>query len=310
MAGKRPRHRFQRFRKRCSHFFAAALRAGRHEAAHLWCPLFVSMAKAHRLSHTNCGGGATPCALFCSPIQCSRRASSTNLCASLCMVRGRSLQSSHWASVSTGVSRKRVSISRVKASTSSSMARAYFRRVEAAMVGPALGSWQKAIVPVSKACSRCLRRLARSFRACRRQRVTSAELRANSAATFSMARRASGRKVATSPKPNVRTCLSPVHPFALSLPHSALTPSLHPAGPASRGHRNILTSIYIHTHIYININIKNICIYIYIYRRSHGEAIQHWNTAEHCNDSASALSLSLFEICRRQGAEYEIKDWE
>ena len=51
-------------------------------------------------------------------------------------------------------------------------------------------------------------------------------------------------------------------------------------------------------------------IYIYIYRRSLGEAIQHWNTAEHCNDSVSALCLSLFEICRWQGAEYEIRNWE
>ena len=40
LAGKRPRHRFQRLRKRCSHFLAAALRAGRHAAAHLWWPLF------------------------------------------------------------------------------------------------------------------------------------------------------------------------------------------------------------------------------------------------------------------------------
>ena len=115
-------------------------RCGRHEAAPLSWPLLLSMAKAHRFSQTNCGGGATPCALFCSPIQRSKRASSTNLCASVRTVRGMSsLQSSHWASVSTGVSRKRVSISCVQVATSSSMTRAYFRSVASAMVGPAVG---------------------------------------------------------------------------------------------------------------------------------------------------------------------------
>ena len=128
LAGKRPRVRFHRCRNRCIHFLAAALRAGRHEAAPLSRPLWLSIANAHRLSQTNCGGGATPCALFCSPIQPSRPASSTNRCASARATRGiSSLQSSHWAHVSAGVSWKWVSISRVQVSTSSSMTRAYFR---------------------------------------------------------------------------------------------------------------------------------------------------------------------------------------
>lgn len=161
------------------------------------------MAKAHRLSQTNCGGGATPCALFCLPIQWSRRASSTNLCASVRTVLGMSsLQSSHSASVSTGVSRKRTSISRVKVATSSSMTRAYFRSDASAMVGPAMGSWQKAIVAVRKACSRCLCRLARSFCACRCRRVRSIVTRANSAEISCMTKRASGRNVKTSLGPN------------------------------------------------------------------------------------------------------------
>ena len=74
---------------------------------------------------------------------------------------------------------KRVSISCVQVATSSSMTRAYFRSVASAMVCPAMGSWQKAIVAVRKACSRCLCRLDRSFCACRCRRVRSEVTRAN-----------------------------------------------------------------------------------------------------------------------------------
>ena len=178
-----------------------------------------------------------PCALFCSPIQFSKRASSRNLCASLCIVPDMSLQSSHWASVSTEVCRKRDSISRVKAPTSSSTACAYLRFTAAAMVGPALGSWQKAIVAVSKACSRCLRTLARSFCACRCRRVSSAELRANSAATSSIASANVGENFTTSLEPNAHlspSLISCGRPLPPSLPRLPLHPSLllsFPLGP-------------------------------------------------------------------------------
>ena len=94
--GRRPKVRFQRRLNRCSHFFAAALRAGRQEAAALLFPCWQSMAREHRFSQTNWGGGATPCALFWSPTHRSKRASSTSLCASARAPGGMSsLQSSH-----------------------------------------------------------------------------------------------------------------------------------------------------------------------------------------------------------------------
>ena len=48
LAGKRPRVRLQRCRNRCIHFFAAALRAGRHAAARFSSPLLQSISKEHR----------------------------------------------------------------------------------------------------------------------------------------------------------------------------------------------------------------------------------------------------------------------
>ena len=53
LVGKRPRLSFQRCRNRCIHFFAAALRAGRHDAAPFPWLLWLSMVNAHRFSHTN-----------------------------------------------------------------------------------------------------------------------------------------------------------------------------------------------------------------------------------------------------------------
>ena len=196
LVGSLPKLRFQRCRKRCIHFLAAALRAGRQEAARRCSSWSQAMAKAHRFSQTNWGGGATPCALFWSPTQRSRRASSTNLRASARAPRGMSsLQSSHIASVSTGVCRKRSSIARMQAATSSSITRAYFRSVASAIEGPHKGSWQKANVATWRACSRCFCCLDRCFCACRCRRLRSAVTLANPAASSSMARREVGKEV-------------------------------------------------------------------------------------------------------------------
>ena len=187
-AGKRPRARFQRFRNRCNHFVAAALPAGRNVVEHRFSRWLLSTDKEQRFSQTNCGGGATPWSLFCSPIQRINRVSSTNLCVSVRTDLGMSsLQSSHCASVFTGVARNRFFILRVNDSTSSSKTRPYFRSIAAVIADPEVGSWQNAIVPTRTAWSRCLLCLDLSFCAARCKRLCSLLSRANSEVISSMA---------------------------------------------------------------------------------------------------------------------------